>query len=442
MKNIRRHHKQYYGKQTALAVKNFPFATPQVHLEFIHAIAQIKEATALANASAGNIDARFAKAIARAAREVQHAKFDDQFVLPGIQGGAGTSIHMNVNEVIATRANELLGLSNGASIHSNDHVNRGQSTNDVNPSAIKIAAIPLTKALIKTLDEAQRAFELKAKEFHGLKKLGRTHLQDAVPTTYGAVFSSYAAVIGRGKMRIEQVLPYLYELNLGGTAVGNSVNASPAYRQAAYKHLKKITRLPLKPAGNLMSQTSSQTDFLALSQALVATMTDFSKLASDIRLLASGPNGGLGELVLPELQPGSSIMPGKVNPILAEAMNQAYYTISGNNLTIEHAVHGAQLELGVMLPVIADRLIGSLKLAHDVITVFSRGYIAQIQVNERRTREHLERSTAYATMLTPTYGYEYISKLVKEANKAGKSMQAVLKEHGIAFEPGVPVTHS
>lgn len=436
MKKVKTAHKQktiYYSTQTHLAQQNFPFSTTLVHTEFIYALCDIKQSAAYAHWKAGEIDKVIAYAIIRACEEIRVGFFDDQFFLPGLQGGAGTSIHMNVNEVIASRAEELLeqkGILR--KVHPNDDVNMGQSTNDVGPSALKIACLRLTKNLIHTLDDAETLFTAKAKEFSAVEKLGRTHLQDAVPTTLGDEFVAYAAIIRRGKMRLEQALSYLYDLNLGGTAIGNAVNASTDYRKNVYKALKKITTLPVRPAENLMSQTSSQTDFVMLSQALVAVMVDFSKIANDFRLLASGPNGGFGEIKLQELQPGSSIMPGKINPILPESINQTYFFVSGSNLTIEHAAQAAQLELGVMFPVIADRIIASLKLSQEVIAVFLDKCVSSLVADEKQCREHLENSTAYATLLTPKLGYEQVSKMVKEANRKGRSFQQLFAKASFA----------
>lgn len=410
---------EYYSYQTKLAHKNFPFTTTTVHKEIISAMATIKEATAFAHMTTGELNKDIAHAIITAAKEIRTGVFDDQFTLPGLQGGAGTSIHMNVNEVIATRAMELL-EKKGITIHPNDHVNKSQSTNDVGPSALKIATISLVKELIETLTDAANVLTAKSVEFHRVVKLGRTHLQDAVPTTLGEEFASYSAIITRHKEKLAGVLPYLYELNIGGTAIGNSINASPDYRKAVYQALRRITKYKLKPAANLMSQTSSQTDFVFVSQILTALMADFSKIANDLRLLASGPQGGLGEIIIKELQPGSSIMPGKANPILPESINQAYFAISGNNLTIEMAAQAAQLELGVMIPVIADRLISSLKLSREVITAFSNNCVAYVSANEKRCKELLENSSAYATMMTPQLGYEQVSEMVKTSRQEGK----------------------
>jgi len=340
-----------------------------------------------------------------------------------------------VNEVIASRAQEILTEKQDKHIvHPNDHVNKSQSTNDVNPSALKIACVRLTHTLIETIDLVVHSLEEKASECVGIDKLGRTHLQDAVPMTLSEEFISYADTIKRDKQRLLEVLPYLLELNLTGTAIGNCINAPIEYRRIVFNQLRTITSLPVAPANNLFSQTSSQTDFVMLSHALVMLTLDLSKIASDIRLLASGPNGGFGELLLEELQSGSSIMPGKVNPILPESINQLYFHVSGNNTTIEMAAHAAQLELGVMFPILADKLLSSLIVSNDVIHQFASKCIPTIQPNSEACLKHLESSTAYATLLTSTLGYDVVTSIVKESLKSKKSIRQIMLENHILPE--------
>ena len=420
--------KKYYGEQTERAIKNFAFDTYRVHKEFIEALVQIKKAAAEANLAAGNMSHEISDAIIRACNEVLTGKLGpEQFPLKALQGGAGTSINMNVNEVVAHAATEILqkrGIK--IKVHSHDHANRSQSTNDVNPSAIKIASIRLTQNLQKTLRLLVRALDGKAREFRSIDKLARTHLQDAVPTTLGAEFASYAAIIRWHQEKINRVVVYCQELNLGGTAIGNSVNASPQYIAAVYKALSRNTRQQFRPASNLMSQTSSQTDFLAMSQAVTALCVDLSKIATDFRFMASGPRGGIAEITLGELQKGSSIMPGKVNPVLPETMNQLYFLVSGNNLAIEHSAHAAQMELGVMFPLIADRLLQSLKLTSQVTAQFTKLCVMKIKADKKRCKELLERSTAYAATLTPFLGYDAMSRSVKTAVATGKTLREVV----------------
>ena len=419
--------KRYYGVQTEKAIKNFPFDFRHTYKELIYAVVEIKKAAARAHAAARELDKKRASAIVRACDEILAGKHDAQFILPSFQGGMGTSNHMNVNEAVAARATELLENSEMSShCHPNDHVNMSHSTNDVMPSALKISAIRIADELLASTDILIAALEKKAKQFSKILKLGRTHMQDAVPITLGEEFASYAETIGRRQKGIREAREYLFELSLGGSAVGNSINVSPKYKKFLYRELQKLTKLPVRPAKNLMSQTASVTDFLVTSQALTALCADLSKIAGDFRILSSGPNGGIGELILPELQAGSSIMPGKVNPVLPEALSQLYYLVSGNNITIEKACEGAQLELGVMMPIITDRLIESLKLSVEIIERFAKKCVAGIVANKPRIREHLEKSTAYATLLNTIIGYDAAAACVKEAVATGKTLREVV----------------
>jgi len=424
--------KIYYQKQTKQALKNFPFSIQKMPLEFVRALAEVKKAAARANRASRNLAPKIARAIEQACDEVIKGKMDEQFPVPSLQGGAGTSINMNVNEVIASRASEI--LKNKIEVHPNDHVNKSQSTNDVNPSALKIASIRLAKELLESTDALAEALDKKSKEYASVSKLARTHLQDAVPTTLGAEFGSYSAIVSRDQERIKHALLYLYDLNLGGTAIGNSMNASKAYQARVYAELKKITGLGVRPAGNLMSQTSSQTDFVMLSSSLVTFALDLSKIASDLRLMASGPKGGFGEIKLKELQPGSSIMPGKVNPVMPEVVNQLYYLVHGNHESIAQASRDSQLELGVMGPIIADRLIESLKLTSQVARQFAKQCVIPLKANKEACKKHLEASTAYATLLTPKLGYDAVSKAVKDAVKSNRTIREVIIEQGLLTE--------
>lgn len=426
----------YYGKETQRAIRNFPFSKNPVPKELIYAIVEIKKAAAIANFNVGDLEKGNKDAIVETCDEILTSKYDNQFITPGLQGGAGTSINMNVNEVIAARASEILKEKGKLlQIHPLDHVNRSQSTNDVNPSALKIACIRLTQKLLKDLKEIVLvSFEKKASEFKDIPKLGRTHLQDAVPTTLGAEFQAYYEILKRDRKRIEGILEYFYDLNLGGTAIGNSINASVSYIKAIYKELSLLTGYSLKPAKDLMSQTSSQTDFCMLSQSLVLLTLDMSKISSDIRLIGSGPKGGLGEIKIRELQAGSSIMPGKVNPILPESVNQLYFLVSGHNLTIEHSAHASQLELGVMFPILADRIVLSLKLTREILTNFSLQCVNYIEADPIQCREHLEKSTAYATLLTPILGYDKVSNIVKESLKTGRTLRDLVVSKKIMTE--------
>lgn len=414
-----------YGPQTKAAIENFPFDYPLAHFEFYHAMVMIKKAAATANLKAGKLTSEKSKKIIKACNDILTGRFNDQFVVKGLHGGAGTSVNMNVNEVIA----------NLSGTHPNDDVNASQSTNDVNPSALKIACIELTKKLLVSLIYLIEVIEKRGKEFADVRKLARTHIQDAIPTTLGAEFNSYASILKRDKKRIEEAIKYLYELNLGGTAIGNSINASKEYIKNVYPELRKITGInELKPLENLMSGTSSDTDFCLLSSMVNLLCLDMTKMATDFRFLASGPKGGIGEISFSELQPGSSIMPGKVNPIICETINQIYYQVDGRNTTIHHAAEGAHLELGIMLPAIADSLITLLKIVNSGLRLFADRGIKKIVVNCERCLEHLEKSTAYSTLLTPRLGYDVVSKIVKESVATGKTLREIILEKKLLTE--------
>lgn len=416
--------KKLFGKQTEAALDNFPFSTHHTQMMWVYAICEIKKAAALANFQSGNLPHKVSLKIIKACDQILEGKFDDQFVTSSLQGGAGTSVNMNVNEVIAS----IVG------VHPLDDVNKSQSTNDVNPSALRIVCIRLVRNVLRSSDRFILALKKKAEEFSHILKLARTHLQDAVPITLGEEFLSYASLIEDDKKRLESAIDFLSFLNLGGTAVGNGINASKEYTKAVYKELNQIIKLNVKPAANFMSKTSSQTDFCFLSQALVTLCLDASKIASDLRILSSGPGGGIGEITLAKMQDGSSIMPGKVNPVIAESVNQLYFLVSGNNVTIESAAHGAQLELGVMLPIIADNLITSLKLTQEVLSNFAVQCVSKITANKKRCLEILESSTAYATILTPILGYDIVAEAVSKSVTNNLSIREVIIEEGLMSE--------
>lgn len=419
----------YYGEQTRKALGNFPFSNGTTRIELIYAIAQIKKASAKANYVSGKLDKDRYLLISKACDELTNGQFDGQFVTSTLQGGAGTSINMNVNEVVAKRAEELCHKS--LKIHPNDHVNLSQSTNDVNPSALRISSLQLLKNLTDSLESLASALITKANKHKKTVKLARTHLQDAVPITIGDEFASYSAILLRDVRRLQRVSKYLLELNLGGTAVGNSLNTSDRYVTNLYKELRVITGLPLRKSANFMSLTSSSSDFCELISLITIACMDLSKIATDIRILSSGPRGGIGEISLEELQAGSSIMPGKVNPILPESVNQLFYTVMGKCITSFQAAEAANLELSVMFPVIAESIISSLKLATSVINAFNKKCVALLTVNEDRCKELLENSTAYATILTPILGYDLVSRVVKEAIADNKDIRSVILEKGL-----------
>lgn len=418
--------KEYYGQETKKALKNFSFSVQSVKNEFILSIVKIKSAAATANYKAGNLSLIKTKAILKTCDEILNHKHNEQFLLSSFQGGAGTAINMNANEVIASRATEI--LKNKIIVHANDDVNCSQSTNDVNPSALRISTFILLQDLDLALTSIVKSFELKSESFKKVLKLGRTHLQDAIPMTLGSEFKSYASNLKAHQEKIKNILNIAKVLNLGGTAIGNSINTNPVYIKNIYVELNKITKGNFVKASNLGAKTSSQTDFLIISQFLVSLTVELSKIASDIRFMSCGPNGGIGEIIIPELQKGSSIMPGKINPIIPEVVNQLYYLVSGNNLMIEKAAEGAQLELGVMLPIITDKLLESLKLTIQTINQFDKLCVSKIIADKEKCLQHLENSTAYATLLVPKLGYDIVSKIVDESIKSKRKLKDVVIE--------------
>lgn len=411
-----------YGEQTLRALENFPFSTHKVHLELIYGIVKIKKAAAEANAQTNTIKQGEANAIISACNNILNGKYDSEFITPSIQGGAGTSINMNVNEVIATLASQ----QTKQNIHPLDHVNASQSTNDVNPSALRIVAFELIENIEKNLEENSATCNAKAKQWKHINKLARTHLQDAIPTTVGAEFKSYEAIFKRHQTRIRFAKKCLLELNLSGTAIGSHLNASPKYQKIIYQKLQATTKLPISHAKNCMALTSSQTDFVFVGGVLIALLTDLSKIAHDIRLLSSGPHGGFGEFQLTELQAGSSIMPGKVNPVIPEVVNQIYQYCLGKQLSLQIAAERAELELGVMFPTIADCLISIIKETTEALRVMNEKCFKTLLIDEKKCQQHLEKSTAYATLLTPTLGYDVVSKAVHEAINTHQTLRQVI----------------
>lgn len=411
--------KQLYGKETEKALINFPFTYHRVHLRLIHAIVVIKKAAALANMNDQGIDTPKGQAIVSACDTLLTHAYDDQFVTCALQGGAGTSLHSNVNEVIAALA--------GEGIDPLDHVNKSQSTNDVNPSALRIVSYQQITNISEALRHLSLTLHSKAEEGKEARKLGRTHLQDAVPTTVAEEFFAYRAIVDRHLSLLTTLQPMFLELNLGGTAIGNGMNATDVYRNSVYQELRKITGLDLTPLSNLMSGTSSQTDFLTLANTVTSIFCDLSKISSDIRLLVSGPNGGIGELSLPGIQNGSTIMPGKTNPVSLEVINQMYFLFAGLSTTIREACHAAQLELGVMFPVLADSLLTMLTLAEEGVNLFS-GTIDSLVINKDRCIELLEKTTAYAALLTPILGHARVSDIVSRSVHEKRSFASVLLE--------------
>ncbi len=441
----------YYGPQTARAVQNFPVSGQRPHPAFVRAMLQIKRAAALANLDTGRLPAEIARAIVRAAEEALAQippvplapapgpleagtpDLSGQWVVDPYQAGAGTSHNMNTNEVLANRAIELLGGRRGeyARVHPNDHVNMAQSTNDTVPTALRLIGLDLGGRLLRTLTRCANALQAKAVEFDGILKTGRTHLQDAVPIRLGQEFAAYARTVERAAARIAQATVALREIGLGGTAVGTGLNADPGYIPAVARHLAAATGHPLRPAGDLRQAMQSMGDVIGLSGACRACAADLNKIANDLRLLASGPRTGLGEIELPAVQPGSSIMPGKVNPVLCEMLNMVCYQAFGHDQTIALAGEAGQLELNVMMPVIAHNLAWMLTILEGGVGAFTQRCVAGIRADAARCRYWLERSAALSTALAPLIGYEAAADLTKEMLAGGRGIGELALERGL-----------
>lgn len=363
----------YYGIQTLRATENFPITGYTIHSSLIKAMGIVKKAAALSNMEVHLLSKEIGEAIVEAAQEVIDGKWDAEFLVDPIQGGAGTSINMNANEVIANRALEILGKEKGDyhTVSPNSHVNMSQSTNDAFPTAIHIAVLNLIDELLETMDYMQSVFHQKAEQFAHVIKMGRTHLQDAVPIRLGQEFEAYCRVINRDIVRIRQTRPNLYDVNMGATAVGTGLNAFPDYIKSVDEHLAEISGLPLKGATHLVDATQNTDAYTEVSGALKICMINMSKIANDLRLMASGPRAGLGEILLPARQPGSSIMPGKVNPVMPEVLNQVAFQVIGNDHTISLASEAGQLELNVMEPVLVFNLIQSISIMNNVFRAFT-----------------------------------------------------------------------
>ena len=422
-----------YGIQTERARQNFPISHLLPLAPFIDAVVWIKKAAALTHKETGRLDARRADAIVRAADEVLAGEHRDHFVVDPYQAGAGTSHNMNANEVLANRANELLGGRRGEyqPVHPNDHVNMAQSTNDVIPTAIRLAALAQLPALLEALTRLARAFLAKGKAFDQILKAGRTHLQDATPIRLGQEFTAYGHSVERNRDRIAQAADALRDLGIGGTAVGTGLNAEPAYPGLMVKHLRVITRLELREGKDRVQLMQSLGDAAAFSGALRTYAVDLGKIASDIRLLASGPRTGLAEIVLPPVQPGSSIMPGKVNPSIAEMVNMVCYQALGNDVTVAMAAEAGQLELNVMMPVIAHNLLVTMLLLTNASRVFAERCVEGIEADPAQCEHWLEQSPALVTALAPKIGYAEAAKLAKEAVAKHVTVRQLVMEKGV-----------
>jgi len=427
----------YYGPQTQRAVDNFPISGLVFPPVFLHALARIKKHAAHVNANLGLMDKPICEAISRAAEEVIGGTFGDQFIVDIFQTGSGTSTNMNMNEVLASRANELMTGTRGGKtpVHPNDHVNLGQSSNDVIPSALHMAGMSLIHhQLVPALESLHRAFLEKVSEFEGIRKIGRTHLQDAVPIFLGEEFSGYARQLELGIQRLKGVQERLSELALGGTAVGTGVNTHPEFAQRVIARIVEETRLPFKEAGNHFEAQAAQDVVVETSGVLKTIGVSLVKIANDIRWLASGPRCGLGEINIPSLQPGSSIMPGKVNPVIPEMVIQVAFQVMGNDTTIMLAGQSGNFELNVTLPVMAYNLLQSIDLLSSAVTVVSDKCIAGITANREICTGNIEKSLALATGLVPHIGYDMAARIAKKAHENGKTIRQIVLEDKVIPE--------
>jgi fumarate hydratase, class II len=417
---------RYWGAQTERSLHNFRIGTERMPLPLIHALAVIKLAAAEVNHQLGSLDGRRAKAIVRAAQEVIDGELDDHFPLSVWQTGSGTQTNMNVNEVVAARANALLGGKPGANapVHPNDHVNMSQSSNDCFPTAMHIAAATeISRSLLPALAHLHAALARKRKEFTHIVKIGRTHTQDATPLTLGQEFSGYAAQVGSGRTRVSQVLKHLYPLAQGGTAVGTGLNSKPRFAALVAKRIAALTGLPFVSAPNKFEALAAHDPIVFVHGALSSVATGLFKIANDIRLLGSGPRSGLGELILPANEPGSSIMPGKVNPTQTEAVTMVCCQVFGNNAAITVAASQGHFELNVYKPVIAYALLQSVRLLADVARSFTDHCVAGIRADEARIHELMERSLMLVTALAPHIGYQRAAEIAKAAHAAGTTLR-------------------
>ncbi|MFT3917120.1 MAG: aspartate ammonia-lyase [Anaeromyxobacteraceae bacterium] len=421
-----------YGAQTARAVENFPISGLVAHPAFVDATVRIKIAAARANARLGLLPRVKARAIEAAAREVLAGHHREQFVVDVYQAGAGTSHHMNVNEVLANRAAELLGRTRGdrAAVDPNDDVNMAQSTNDVVPTAIRLAALELAPPLLAALSDLAGTFEKKAKAWDRVVKSGRTHLMDATPIRLGQEVSGWAAAVRNAARRIRDVLPELSLVGLGGTAVGTGVNAHPRYAALAAKELEKLTGIPLQPHPNPFYAMQSLAPFAALSGALRVAALELVRLSGDVRLLGSGPATGLGELRLPAVQPGSSIMPGKVNPSMAEMLSMVSYQVIGLDGAIAWAAAAGQLELNVMMPLVAFDLCHAMEVLAAAVHTFDHRCARGLEADTARCNDYAERTVSLATALAPRIGYVRAAEIVKTSLSSGRGIREVAVETG------------
>jgi aspartate ammonia-lyase len=427
----------YYGVQSMRAKKNFYITGRPLHPVFIYNLVKIKKAASITNQKAGLLESEVAKAIIDACNEILEGKLMDQFIVDSIQGGAGTSANMNANEVIANRASELLGGVKGdySLVHPNDHVNMAQSTNDVIPSAGKLTVLELLPQTIHELKRLYHSLLKKACEFDGILKMGRTQLQDAVPMRLGQTFRAYASVVARDLERLEKSKEEMIDLNIGGTAIGTAINVSPYYYEHIIANINEVCRTSCRQASDLFDATQNLDGFVHISGLLKNSAVNLSKICNDLRLLSSGPKTGFGEINLPAKQNGSSIMPGKVNPVIPEVVTQVAFKIIGNDLAVTMASEAGQLELNAFEPVLFCNLFESIEILKGAVSTLVDNCILDITANKERCRQLLESSTGITTALCPYIGYQKAAELAKKSLKTGiRIRELVLSETSMTKE--------
>ena len=426
----------YYGVQSLRAAENFHITGLTMHPEIINSIAEIKKASAITNYEIGLLDKRVADAIVRACEEIAEGKLHEEFIVDPIQGGAGTSLNMNANEVIANRAIELLGGEKGdyTQVNPNDHVNYGQSTNDVFPSAGKMAVLKLLIRAQIQLERLYKALTQKAEEFDSVIKMGRTQLQDAVPIRLGQEFRAYSEAIRRDIVRLERAQDEMRCLNMGGTAIGTGINADEEYLRRIVPNLSKVSGLRLIQAFDLIDATQNLDEFVAVSGAVKTCAVNLSKMCNDLRLMSSGPRCGLGEINLPPRQNGSSIMPGKVNPVIPEVVNQVAFNVMGNDLTITLAAEAGQLELNAFEPIIFWNLTHAVEFLTYAVNTLTDHCIVGITANAERCKDMVDHSVGIITALCPHIGYSAAAKLAKRAIETGASVKSLILQEGVLDE--------
>jgi aspartate ammonia-lyase len=423
----------YYGIQTLRALENFPVSGTKAPREFVQAYVYLKRAAAITNMKVGWLDERIGRAITKACDEILDGKLLDQFVVDVFQAGAGTSFNMNVNEVLANRALEILGRGKGdyETVSPNDHANMGQSSNDTFPTALHVSILLALRPLLNELALLSATFRKLSKKYAHVIKSGRTHLQDALPVTVGQELGAYASTIQKCKRQLEARGKLLREVALGGTATGTGANAHPKFKETAISELSRMTGLRLMPARDSFEALQSQSAVAAVSDGLKELALELIRMANDLRLLSSGPTAGLAEIVLPPVQPGSSIMPGKVNPVMAECLDMICFQIVGNDLAVSLAAQAGQLELNVMTPVTMNNVLGSIRLLANYLPVFREKCVAGITVDEKRCLHYLETNPALATFLSPFIGHLEASKIAQQALKEGRSVKEVVSKRGL-----------